>query len=97
MTQRERTKKRYIHTNSSLSLLHGRHPFYLSPLFDQEILHVLINLPVGSTRADAVITESRNQFRTKNSTNELGDGTHLSVNILNLNLLTFSFVNISSR
>jgi len=58
---------------SSLFPLHGRHPFYMSPFLNQEILHELINLPVGSTPPDIVIAESQDQSSRKKSTKNRGN------------------------
>jgi hypothetical protein len=61
----ERVRNRYARAKLGLFLLHGWHPFYLPPFLNQEILHILINLPVGPTRTDAVIAESHRQFQAK--------------------------------
>lgn len=47
---------------SSLFLLHSRDPFNPSPFLDQKVFHVLINLPIGSTRPDAMVAENRDQY-----------------------------------
>jgi hypothetical protein len=39
----------------SLFLSNSWHPFDMPPFLDQEILHVLVNLPIGSPRSDTVI------------------------------------------
>ena len=41
---------------STLFLSNSWYPFDVPPFLDQEVLHVLVNLPIGSTSSDTVIT-----------------------------------------